>query len=376
MPNIERPAVEIEQGHLKLYLTYITPNDLLIPDFYDVDHLEPQHGGYQRILNSTRARRLSRHLTEGFQDGYANLPTTIFLATEKSLKFNPDTNRISFETDEVCPFSVVDGQHRIAGLIMSAQREHDLLDFKLPATIATSLDDTHQMYHFYIVNTTQRPVERALQQQITTRFTDMQGVQDLPYLPHWLRMRVSRGTEAQSLRLAEFLNEYPDSPLFKRIQMANDLSAGRNKIRQAGLVTMFKDNVFSGTNPVSIRESNPEKLHQIILNYFRAVDSVFVDPEQRDESIVYKSNGLFFFLTVSKWVFTEMYAGGKNFTEEMIAQTISSALDEMDEPYQEISNPDWWLTGQGASSLNRATARVYTDEFLQGLRRAQDPDGY
>ena len=376
MSQIDRPAVEIQQGHLKLYLTYITPADLLIKDFFDVDHLEPKQGGYQRILNSTRARRLSRHLTEGFEDGYANLPTTIFLATEKSLPFNSQTATLTLDTDDVCPFSVVDGQHRIQGLITSARREPALLDFQLPATIATSLDDTHQMYHFYIVNTTQRPVERALQQQITARFTDMQGIEDLPYLPHWLRTRVSRGTEAQSLRLAEFLNEHPESPLFDRIQMANDPTGGRNKIRQAGLVTMFKDNIFSGTNPISLRESDAKKLHQIVLNYFLAVDRVFVDPERREQSIVYRSNGLFFFPTISKWVFTEMYASGRNFTAEMIVESITGALEEMDDPFHEISSPEWWLPGQGASSLNRASARVYAEEFLQGIRLSQESDDH
>ena len=190
MVAITRPAVEIKQGHLVLYLTYITPADLQIPGFYDVDHLEPRQGGFQRILNRTRANRLSRHLTEGFAEGYANLPTTIFLATDKQLSFDAGKNEMTFDTEEVCPFSVVDGQHRIAGLLTAVRSEAELHDFKLPVTIATSLDDTHQMYHFYIVNTQQQPVERALQQQITTRFTDMHGIDDLPYLPHWLKAQV------------------------------------------------------------------------------------------------------------------------------------------------------------------------------------------
>ena len=255
---------------------------------------------------------------------------------------------------------------------MSAKREPSLLNFKLPATIAVSLDDTHQMYHFYIVNTTQRPVERALEQQITRRFTDMQSVQDLPYLPYWVEKRVSSGAEAQALKLAEFLNDHQESPLYKRIQMANDPIGGRNKIRQASLVTMLKDNVFSGTNPIAIRESDPDKVHKIMLNYLRAVDGLFVDPDRRDQTIAFKTSGLFFFLTVSKWIFTEMYAGARNFTEEQIGTVFGSALERMDD-YYEIADPGWWLTGHGASSLNRANARLIADEFFQGLRRSTDP---
>ena len=372
MATITRPAVQIQQGHLTLYLTYVTPEDLTIPGFYDVEHLEPQGGGFQRILNGPRANRLARHLAEGFTEGYANLPTTIFLATDKQLNFDSENNEVSFDTDEACPFSVVDGQHRIEGLLRSIRNEPDLCDFKLPATIATSLDDTHQMYHFYIVNTQQQPVERALQQQITSRFTDMQGIKDIPYLPHWFKAQVSRGTDAQALRLAEFLNENQDSPLRGRIQMANDSSSAQGRIRQAGLVTMLKEHIFAGTNPIVIRESEPDRRNQIMLHYFRAIDNVFVESEQRATTIVYKSNGLFFFLVISKWVFTSMYASRLTFTEDAIGQIIKNAVAEMEYPYYEIGDPDWWLPGpHGASSLNRASARAYADEFLRALSRSE-----
>lgn len=371
MSEITRPAVEIKQGHLTLYLTYVTPNDLAIPNFYDVEHLEPRRGGYQRILNQTRANRLSRHLAEGFASGYANLPTTIFLATDKEISFNKDTNRMVFETDEVCPFRVVDGQHRIAGLIKSAEQNKSLRDFKLPATIATSLDDTHQMYHFYIVNTTQQAVETALQQQITSRFTDMQGVKDLPYLPHWLEARILRGTDAQSLKLAEYLNDSAESPLHDRIQMANDPNNKGKVIKQASIVTTFKENIFTGTNPIAIREVDSDKRNKIVLNYFQAIDSIFVEDGNQDRTIVYKTNGLFFFTLISKWVFTSMYARGLNFTIDSIKGTIEGALEEMDDPYSIIWDSDWWLPGGGASTLNRAAVRVYSQEFLQALTRSE-----
>ena len=375
MPKIVRPAVQIQQGHLTLYLTYVTPNDLGIDNFYDVEHLEPRRGGYQRILNQTRANRLSRHLADGYPSGYANLPTTIFLATDKEISFNADTNRIEFETEEVCPFRVVDGQHRIAGLIKSAEQNKGLSDFKLPATIATSLDDTHQMYHFYIVNTTQQAVETALQQQITSRFTDMQGVENLPYLPHWLEARILRGTDAQSLRLAEFLNDSPDSPLRNRIQMANDPNNKGKVIKQASIVTTFKENIFTGTNPIVIRELDSSKRNHIILNYFRSVDSLFVEDGNQDKTIVYKTNGLFFFTVISKWVFTSMYARGLDFTIDSITSTIRGALQEMDEPYASMWDPDWWLPGGGASTLNRAAVRGYSQEFLQALTRSETAEG-
>ena len=373
MVAITRPAVEIQQGHLTLYLTYVTPPDFAIPNFFDVDRLEPKkNSGFQRILNETRANRLARHLREGFPKGYANLPTTIFLATDKDLKFDPDRNEITIETEDVCPFGVVDGQHRIEGLIRAANSEPGLSGFRLPATIAVSLDDTHQMYHFYIVNTTQQSVEPALQQQITSRFTDMKGIYDLPYLPHWLETKVATGTDQQGIRLAELLNEEPESPFKGRIQMANDVGGGKSKIKQASLVNMFKQHVFAPVNPIVLRELDPEKRNQIVLNYFTAIDSLLVSDGNREVSRVYTNNGLFFFLVISKWVFTSMYASGLNFTEESITQTLKEAVGEMDPPYHEIADPTWWLPGHGSISLNRANATAYAGEFAKALIRSEE----
>ena len=58
MTTFSRTAVHITQGTLNLYLTYITPEDLFIDDFYTIDELEPTtQEGFQRILNETRANR-------------------------------------------------------------------------------------------------------------------------------------------------------------------------------------------------------------------------------------------------------------------------------------------------------------------------------
>ena len=371
MTTFSRPAVEIKQGNLKLYLTYVTPEDLFSENFYTVEKLEPRtQAGYQRILDERRARRLSRHLAEANEEGYAHLPTTVFLATDKSVEFDEDTKTIEFNKELVCPFSVVDGQHRIEGLRLSVKSEADLKNFQLPVTIATELDDTHQMYHFFIVNTTQVPVDASLRQQITRRFTDMQGVEELPYTPHWLTKEVSMGRDAKALRMIEFLNEEPDSPLFGRVQMANDPN-GRNKIKQSSIVTMLKNEVFTASNPLSVQETDPDRAAKIMLNYFRTIDDMFVDGRSNIETVVYKSNGIFFFLNISKWIFQALYSSSGDFTTKSMKAVIQEALDEIDDTYQDVASPEWWMPGPyGASGLNRASARQYAEAFQQGLARS------
>ena len=377
MADFSRPAVEIKQGNLTLYLTYVTPRDLFSDNFYTVEKLDSStQEGYQRLLHAPRARRLSRHLTEANSEGYAHLPTTVFLATDKSVDFDEDTQTLTFDKGLVCPLSVVDGQHRIEGLRLASDNKPELLDFKLPVTLATELDDTHQMYHFFIVNTTQVPVDAGLRQQITRSFTDMQGVEDLPYIPHWIKRSIDVGSDAKALRITEFLNEHPDSPFYGRIQMAND-PISKNKIKQASFVNTLKAQVFTASNPLSVQETDIDRAARIVLNYFRAVDDLFVDGNDRNTTVVYRSNGVFFFLGISRWIFNVLYSSTNDFTPKSIASVIKASLDEIDDAYRYIISPDWWMSGPyGASNLNRASASVYIDAFQQALirSRSQAPD--
>ena len=376
MDSFERRAVEITQGRLTLYLTYLTPKDLFGDGFYNVDKFEPETtDGYQRFLDNPRANRLSRHLRESVDEGYAQIPTTVFLASDKSVEYDRATGILRFDKDIVCPFSVVDGQHRIEGLkrALSDDLDSPLWNFELPTSIAVNLDHTHQMYHFYIVNTTQRSVETGLSQQITTRFTDMKGVDELPYLPFWIEREVNRGTDAQALKLCQFLNSEHDSPLKGRIRMANDDSRLRNRINQSSLVTTLKRELFNGTNPITHSEDLNRQL-RMMLNYFRAIDAIFANDIDSSDTVVWRYNGLVFFTVISKWVFTAIYASTRDFTVESIKSVISNALDELDEDFVGIANPQWWKRGAGgrASGLNRAAIAYFSNGFLAALNRSQN----
>ena len=375
MTLFSRHAVQVNQGNLTLYLTHLTPDDLFADNFFTVETLEPTtQAGFQRILNTTRANRLARHLTEANHHGYAHLPTTVFLATGKSVHYDHATGMLSFDTEEVCPFSIVDGQHRIEGLRLASNREAALRSFPLPVTIATDLDFTHQMYHFFIVNTTQVPVDSALRQQITSRFTDMQGVENLPYMPYWLEHEVAGGRDARALRIVEALNTDSTSPLFGRIRMANDVTPGI-KISQSSIVTLFKTQLFVATNPLAVHETDHDKQAKIIINYLRAVDEILVAGRERRETVVYKSNGLFFLFGISKWVFGAIYQTSRDFTVESIKSYLNRGFDGLSDMYQHLADPDWWMPGShGASNLNRSAASDRIDAFQQALARSLQED--
>jgi DGQHR domain-containing protein len=207
---LTRPATLVRQGSLVLYTTSFTVADLLIPNFYDIERLDPKDPsdkGFQRLLNKARAKKLADYLIEGEQNHDAFLPTSIFLATDKTLEFDPSSNQITFDVDQIGPFSVVDGQHRLEGLKMASQKSLGLLDFEVPVNIAVNLSKIAQMAHFLIVNTTQKSVDAAVEQRIYARLHDAVALEDVPTLPKWVRRIVESGEDEQALQIVDYLNE-------------------------------------------------------------------------------------------------------------------------------------------------------------------------
>lgn len=252
METITRPAALVRQGSLRLYATSLQVRDLKRPNFYTINKLDPDDAGpgYQRLLNEGRAKRLAEYLLDGQTEKDAFLPTSIFLATNKNILFDSSTNTITFDVKEIGPFNVVDGQHRIAGLVLAAEKNPEMLEFEIPVNIAVNLDEISQMCHFLIVNTTQKSVDRAIEQQIVARLTKMIGLEKTPTMPRWIRRQVEKGEDARALAVANHLNIDPASPWFGKIRMANDDDEGAT-INQKSFITSLRRHIFSANNPLS-----------------------------------------------------------------------------------------------------------------------------
>ena len=208
MATIHVPAARVQQGSLILFATAFKVRDLISDGFYSVETLDPENPndrGYQRLLNSARAKRLADYIVKGQDSQDAFLPTSIFLATDKNIGFNDVDHTIVFDTGAVGPFSVVDGQHRLEGLKMAAHKDERVLDFEVPVNIAVNLPTIAQMCHFLIVNTTQKSVDKSVEQRIVARLSDALDVEDdLPSLPKWILRTVERGDVERAIRYADY----------------------------------------------------------------------------------------------------------------------------------------------------------------------------
>jgi len=364
--KITRPAALVKQGGLSLYATSLRVSDLLIPNFYSVEQLDPEDPrdkGYQRLLNKTRAKKLADYIVGGQESNDAFLPTSIFIATHKNISFNPSNNTIDIDIDEVGPFSVVDGQHRVEGLKMAAEKDKRVLDFEVAVNIAVNLSQIAQMCHFLIVNTTQKSVEQGVEQRIKARLTQAMEVLDVPTLPKWIMKTVEKGEDEKALKYVDFLNSEKDSPWFNKIEMAN---ADNNEasVSQKTFVKAIKKYVLVANNPVTI--SSEEKQHQIFVNYWTAITNIIGTDEP---TVLFKYNGVELFCKFSIPFFSKMI-NMPNFKVSTMETVLSQTFDNMEGDYAGVGHTEFWVKGGKASFLNSGAINVISNDMVKALHKS------
>ncbi len=362
---IVRPAALIKQGQLTLYSTSLKVSDLLIPNFYNVETLDPDDEndkGYQRLLNKARAKRLADYIAEGQESKDAFLPTSIFMATHKNIDFNPSNNTFEINIDSVGPFSIVDGQHRVEGLKMATEKDSRVLDFEVPVNIAINLPKIAQMCHFLIVNTTQKSVEKGVEQRIYARLTRALEVEDIPNLPKWISKTVEKGEDEQALKYVDFLNADSDSPWYNKIEMANQENKDAS-VNQKSFVKSIKRYVLVANNPISIKSQDIQ--HKIFLNYWKAITNILGTDEP---SVLFKYNGVELFCKFSVPFFNKMI-NMPDFKVATMQSLLDQTFDNVEGDYAGVGHTEFWTKGGKASFLNSGAINVINTEMVKALHK-------
>ena len=397
MAKFKKPAIRIIQGKRSLFLTSFTIKDFITENFYCVDRLDvDEDEGKQRILNEPRARSFGNDMVGADKHNEAFLPTSIFLATEGKINYDENTREMSFDSaafEGVCPFDVVDGQHRIEGLKCAifgeffppslegrwvappAPKHEDLLDFPVSVVVADRMSGPEKMLQFVTVNTKQEKVERGVHQAIVSRFTDMHQVTPLPYLPLWLRREVEKGDTSDALKIAKELNRNDRSPWHGRIRFIdNPERYPRHSINQSTFVTSVSSHLLARNHPLQSMRS--DKQLPILINFWIAVERVFVarsdDFDAGAKSVVFKATGLEFFHSISSPVINRL-AGRKEYTPDAFEECLRSAEPHLGNEAG-IMLPEYWQRGGIASNLNRGGATKLAAIFATALADADEDD--
>lgn len=367
MSDIVIAASQVRQGSLTLFTTSIRVSELVKPGFYSVETLDPDNvndKGYQRLLNKARAKKLADYILKGQDNQDAFLPTSVFLATDKKLEFNSNNNTIAIDSKVIGPFSVVDGQHRLEGLKMAAEKDPRVLEFEVPVNIAANLSKIAQMCHFLIVNTTQKSVDKSVEQRIIARLTEALDLEDMPSLPRWILNIVERGEIERAIRYIDYLNGTPDSPWFNKIQKANEGSDGKY-VNQGSFVKSIVRYVLTANNPITIlKDFDREK--KIFLNYWKAIASIL---DNENAAVLYKYNGVELFCKFSIPFFVKLQDGG-NFSVPRMTEVLQNCFDNVEGEYAGVGHPEWWASGSNASYLNSGAINVVSQELAKALHKS------
>jgi DGQHR domain-containing protein len=366
MNKITRPASLVKQGNLTLYATSLKVSDLIIPNFYSIERLDPENAnekGYQRLLNKGRAKKLADYIISGQEARDAFLPTSIFMATDKNIAFNPATNTIEIDIHEICPFSVVDGQHRVEGLKMAAEKDSRVLEFEIPVNIAINLSEIEQMCHFLIVNTTQKSVEEGVAQRIRARLSNAMDVDDTPTLPKWILTSVQKGEDDKALQYVDFLNNNNDSPWKNKIRMAND-DASDGNINQKSFVKAIKKYILVANNPV-VCTQDADRQHKIFSNYWKAITNL-IDAE--DTSVLFKYNGVELFCKFCVPFFNKM-VNMSDFKVATMQMLLEGVFENVEGDATGVGHADFWKKGGTAGGLNTGALSKINTEMVITLQK-------
>lgn len=367
--RITRPASLVRQGDLTLYATSLKVSDLLTHNFYSIERLDPENAnekGYQRLLNKGRAKKLADYIVTGQDTRDAFLPTSIFIATNKNISFNPANNTIDIDIDDVGPFNIVDGQHRVEGLKMAAEKDSRVLAFEVPVNIAINLSEIEQMCHFLIVNTTQKSVEEGVAQRIRARLTKAMGVDDTPNLPKWIFTSVQKGEDEKALRYIDFLNNLKESPWHNKIKMAND-DNNAGSINQKSFVKAIKKYILVANNPVYNTEPE-DRQHKIFLNYWIAITNIIGIEEP---TVLFKYNGVELFCKFCVPFYNKM-VNMADYKVSTMQNLLESVFDNAEGDGTGVGHTDFWIKGATASGLNTGALSKINTELIRAMHKPAD----
>jgi len=361
-PPITRAASLVRQGDLTLYATSLKVSDLLEPNFYSIDRLDPQNDkGYQRVLNENRAKKLCNYILGGLEKRDAFLPTSIFMATDQNIPFNPSNNTIEIDINKIGAFNIVDGQHRAEGLRMAANLDKRVLDFEIPVNIAINLKEIAQMCHFLVVNTTQKSVDEGVAQRIRARLSGYKNIEDYPTLPEWIEKIIEKGEDKNALNYVDYLNEEEDSPWYNNIKMVNDKTS-KGSINQKSFVNSIKRYVIVVNNP--IYHMKPEdKQYKIFLNYWKAITNIIGIDEP---TVLFKYNGVELFCRFSVPFF--MKVSNKNYEVSTMQALLKQVFENM-ENHAEIGNAEYWISGNEGSKINNSALTSINYAMVEALQK-------
>ena len=263
--------LEVRQPIGTFYVGRMSANDVIA-----ISKVSRREGrdGHQRQLKEKRAKEIALYC----QDPDATFPTPVILSVDKDnfvLEDSPIPELSCFSYNENSKIAeILDGQHRIAGIMKSNNR-----DFDLPVVVMFNLKEEQKAYVFSTINGNQVKVDRSL-------------IYDL------FDLSESRSPYKTCHQIARIMNSEETSPFYRRLKMLEKKTHASETISQSTFVTNLCELISNSPqeDAIQIKRGKTPKLGKdsgklvfrkyfvdnrddiilrILINYFNAVSVVF-----------------------------------------------------------------------------------------------------
>jgi DGQHR domain-containing protein len=229
------PSLQLNQNGTIFYLTSVTAKqleELEREGYLKVERYQYQEEeeAYQRNQDPTRVKDLSEFLAENKDDKMVAriLPgSTIFNFPDKrDLTFDASSRTLTIKENP--KINIVDGQHRISGLLEAYRESKKKLNFELPVTMLTGFNTFQEAAQFLLINLKQKGVSTDLTLTVLHK-VEQKKTKDLVK-----RLRGILKVDAWKLdgtAIAMDLNDSSDNPWGNHILRPNE---ERNKLKKVG----------------------------------------------------------------------------------------------------------------------------------------------
>lgn len=314
--------------------------------------------GHQRQLKENRAKEIALYC----QDPDATFPTPVILSIDKDNFVLEDSivpGLSCFSYDEHSKIAeILDGQHRIAGIMKSDNRKFDL-----PVVVMFNLKEEQKAYVFSTINGNQVKVDRSL-------------IYDL------FDLSETRSPYKTCHQIARIMNSEKNSPFYRRLKMLEKKTHTSETISQSSFVTNLCDLISNSPQEDAIQikkgkmpkrgndsrklifrkyflDNRDDVILRILTNYFNAISVVFEKEwSNPDKYILTKSVGFEGLISALRMLVPAGEATG-NLSEDYFRNIFLKLKMIFEKEGLDFSSTCFPSNSQSASNISRLIIEAY-----------------
>jgi DNA sulfur modification protein DndB len=295
----EYPFIKVQQKNKHFMLTKMKADHLTRIAYASVRGDSQEEGAVQRFLSPRRISGVRDFALEG-----GDYPNCIVLNWVGEKKLRSATGRLTVP-DEARSAQIIDGQHRVAGLLEAIRVDKKIAQLEIPVALYQGLDTRQCADIFLSINTEQKPVPRTL-------VFDLYGVAS----EHLIDQTALRAKD-----IATTLNESEESPYRGMIKFPGSPRV-RGGIALSTVVSALKP-LIDPKGPLDLAGIKElERQGSVFINFFSALKDKYGDQWDTTDNPFLYASGFMGALQLFKNKLIDYCVKQKSFKKDVIATSL------------------------------------------------------